>query len=146
MSNLPQILEGLEVAGYVAKQEEDTILVRLDGGIPAVLTINRFNELQITCQLATLGELREENSLEFAFAALDVNSRISPFAISLITERDDESITDASEYVVTLVDTIPLGDFEQSELMAAMQSLLTALVGCKEVLEVGCREPQPVAV
>ena len=145
MSNLPQILEGLEDAGYVAKQEEDAILVRLDGGIPAVLIVDD-DELHITCQLATLGELREENSLEFAFAALDVNSRISPFAISLITERDDASLTDASEYVVTLVDTIPLGDFEQSELMAAMQSLLTALIGCKEVLEVGCREPQPVAV
>ena len=145
MSNLPQILEGLEDAGYVAKQEEDAILVRLDGGIPAVLTVDD-DELHITCQLATLGELREENSLEFAFAALDVNSRISPFAISLITERDDASLTDASEYVVTLVDTIPLGDFEQSELMSAMQSLLTALIGCKEVLEVGCREPQPVAV
>lgn len=141
MNNLTQIQQGLEDAGYVAKQGDDSILVRLDGGIPAVLTIEE-DVLTITCQLATLGELREENLLEFAFASLDVNSRITPFAISLITERDDASIADTSEYVVILVDSIPLGDFEQTELESAMQSLLTALIGCKEVIEVGCREPQ----
>lgn len=144
MNNLPQIQQGLENAGYVAKQEDDVIQVRLDGGIPAVLMIVE-DQLQITCQLATLGELREDNALEFAYAALDANSRISPYAISLITERDDPSIEDTSEYVITLVDSIPLGDFEQTELVSAMQSLLTALVGCREVMEVGCKEPEPAA-
>ena len=145
MNNLPQIHQGLEDAGYIAKHEDDAILVRLDGGIPAILTIDDGN-LQITCQLATLGELREENALEFAYAALDANSRLLPYAMSLITERDDPSITDTSEYVVTLVDSVPLGDFEQPELESAMQSLLTALVGCREVMEVGCKESKPVAV
>jgi hypothetical protein len=142
MENLTQIHTGLEEAGYVAKQEDDAIIIRLDGGIPAVMTVED-ETLLITCQIATLGELREENALEFAYAALDANSRITPFAISLITDRDDPSIKDTSEYVVTLVDSVPLGDFEQSELVSAMQSLLTALVGCREVIEVGCREPEP---
>jgi hypothetical protein len=92
--------------------------------------------------LATLGELREANMVEFMTAALDVNSRISPFAVSLLTERDDPTIDKPEEYVVTLVDTVPLGDFEQSELEYLMQSLLTALISCKEIIEVGCREPQ----
>jgi len=144
MNNLPQILEGLESAGYVARHEGDAILVRLDGGIPAVLMVED-DKLVITCQLATLGELREENMLEFSFAALDANSRISPFAISIITERDDPSIESTDEYVVTLVDSIPLGDFEQTELDSAMQSLLTALVGSREVLEAGMREPAQAA-
>ena len=139
MNNLPQIQQGLEDAGYVKTHQDDAILIRLDGGFPAVMTIDD-NQLQITCQLATLGEIREDNAFEFAFAALDANSRITPFAISLITDRDDPSIADPSEYVITLVDSVALGDFEQSELESAMQSLLTAIVGCKEVLEIGCKE------
>jgi len=140
MDNLTQICTGLEQAGYVAKQDDTCVLVRLDGGIPVVLTSDGEN-LQITCQLATLGELNEERMLEFAFAALDANSRISPYAISLITEKDDRTITSPSEYVVTLVDSVPLGDFEQSELVAAMQSLLTAIEGSREVIAVGCEAP-----
>jgi hypothetical protein len=144
MSNLAEIQQGLEDLGFVSeyKVEDNLIVVSLDGGIPAVLMIEN-ESLSITAQLCTFGELREENLTVFAMAALDANSRISPFAISLITERDDPSITDPSEYVVTLVDHIPLGDFESSELAAAMQSLLTALVGCREVVEAGCAEPVP---
>jgi hypothetical protein len=141
MTNLTDIHEGLEKAGYVARLDEDAILVRLDGGFPAVLMIDRErNQLCVTCQLATLGEIREENALQFAFSALDANSRLSPFAVSLITERDDPTITDTSEYVVTLVDNIPLGDFEQVELEACMQSLLTALVGSRDVLEAATKD------
>ncbi len=57
-----------------------------------------------------------------------------------ITERDDPTIQDTSQYVVTLVDHIPLGDFEKPELESAMQAMITALVGSREVLEAGCSE------
>lgn len=145
MNNLAEIHQGLEDLGFIAKHniEDSVVVVTLDGGIPAVLMIED-DDLSITAQLCTLGELHEENMLVFSMAALDANSRISPYAISLITERDDPSIVDTAEYVVTLVDHIPLGDFEQSELASAMQSLLTALVGSREVLEVGVAEPAPV--
>jgi hypothetical protein len=137
MDNLTGIATGLEKLGYVAEQDELAIVVRLDGGFAATLTINGQSELVITCQVATLGELREENLLTFFAAALDANSRIAPFAFSLITERDDSTIASERQYVVTLVDTVPLGDFEEQELEAAMQSLVTALVGSREVLEAG---------
>jgi hypothetical protein len=142
MDNLAQIHEGLQNAGYVAKHdlENDVVIISLDGGIPAVLMVEN-NQLSITAQICTLGELQEDNLLTFAMAALDANSRISPFAFSLITERDDPSITEPSEYAVTLVDHIPLGDFEQPELESAMQSLLTALVGSREAIQAGCEEP-----
>lgn len=142
MNNLAEIQQGLENLGFVSKYktEDDMIVVRLDGGIRAVLMV-KDDSLAITAQLCTLGELQEESLTVFAMAALDANSRLSPYAISLITERDDPSIVDVSEYVVTLVDNVPLGDFESIELAAAMQSLLTALVGCREVLEAGCAAP-----
>lgn len=142
MNNLTQIQTGLEDLGFVAKHNiaDEVLVVILDGGIRAVLMIEN-EQLAITAQVCTLGELREENLLVFSMAALDANSRISPFAFSLITERDDPSITDTKDYVVTLVDHIPLGDFEQSELESAMQSLFTALVSSREVLEAGVAEP-----
>lgn len=146
MDNLAQIQQGLEDAGYVSRHntEDDVVVIQLDGGIPAVLLIEH-DQLSITAQVCTLGELREENLATFAMAALDANSRISPFAFSLITERDDPSITNPAEYAVTLVDHIPLGDFEQPELEAAMQSLITALVGSREVIEAGCHESAEAA-
>ena len=143
MDNLAEIQNGLEDLGFVANHNiaDGIIVVRLDGGTPAALMIEG-DHLSITTQVCTLGELREENLAVFAMAALDANSRISPFAFSLITERDDPTIQDTSQFVVTLVDHIPLGDFEKPELESAMQSLITALVGSREILEAGCREPE----
>lgn len=141
MDNLAEIQNGLEDLGFVAKHNiaDGIIVVRLDGGTPAALMVEG-DQLSITAQVCTLGELRDDNLAVFAMAALDANSRISPFAFSLITERDDPTIQDTSQYVVTLVDHVPLGDLEKPELESAMQSLITALVGSREVLEAGCVE------
>lgn len=146
MNNLVEIANGLEKAGYVAQHNvvDDVIIVKLDcgdgrGRIPAVLMIED-GRLSITAQICTLGELLEENLVLFAMAALDANSRISPFAFSLITERDDESITDSSDYVVILIDHIPISGeavFGQSELESAMQSLINAIAGSREVVQAG---------
>ena len=141
MDNLAEVQTGLEELGFVAKYNiaDEIIVVSLDGGTPAVLMIEG-DHLSVTAQVCTFGELRDDNLAVFAMAALDANSRISPFAFSLITERDDPSIQNMSEYVVTLVDHVPLGDLEKPELESAMQSLITALVGSREVLEAGCQE------
>lgn len=147
MDNLAEVHNGLEDLGFVANHNiaDGIIVVSLDGGMPAALMIDG-GHLSITAQVCTLGELREANLTVFAMAALDANSRVSPFAFSLITERDDPTIQDMSQYVVTLVDHIPLGDFEKPELESAMQSLITALVGSREVLEAGCQEIVETAI
>lgn len=155
MDNVQDIsdLDGVERAleAYSPVRQDAAVVVDLKG-FPTAITVEN-DYLAINCQLATLGEFPEENIPDFAISALDVNSRISPFAVSLITSADDPSLDDESDFVVVLVDHLPLVDLCGEELRNAMDSLLAALLSCREVIACGVNglaseskpEPQPAA-
>lgn len=121
--------------GYEADLHPDAVFSKV-GQFPVVLTINMKSELVINCQLATLGQIQEDKLTEFAFAALDANSRLSPFALCLITEADTPELAE-EDFPIVLLDNIPLGDFSKDELRKAFEALHGALINSRNVLEVG---------
>ena len=141
ITNLTQVAEALELAGYEAACHEDAVYTKVGGTqspFTAVLTINLDrNALVITCQLAKLGDVPEENISAFAVAALDANSRISPFAFATLTASDNPELDQPQQWPVVLTDSIPLGDLSGGELEAAMNSLWSALAESRDVLEAG---------
>ncbi len=135
MNNLPQIKETAERLGYKAVLTDDALIVRI-GNFPTFLTIDQ-GRLCINCKIARAGDVPESNQAAFATSALDANTRLSPYAIAMITDIDDPSCEGLEEdWPIVLTDTIPLGDFEESELRAALVDLQAALVGSKEVLQI----------
>ncbi|MEE9263180.1 MAG: hypothetical protein V3V11_01885, partial [Vicinamibacteria bacterium] len=83
------------------------------------------------------GDIPEDNISTFAVAALDANSRISPFAFATLTASDNPELDEPQQWPVVLTDSIPLGDLSPGELEAAMNSLWSALAESRDVLEAG---------
>ena len=141
IANLTQVAEALESAGYEAICHDGAVHTKVGGmqkPFTAVLTINADrNALVITCQLARLGDIPEDNISTFAVAALDANSRISPFAFATLTASDNPELDEPQQWPVVLTDSIPLGDLSPGELEAAMDSLWSALAESRDVLEAG---------
>ena len=141
ITNLTQVAEVLESAGYEAICDDDAVHTKVGGlqnPFTAVLTINLDrNVLVITCQLAKLGDFPEDNISTFAVAALDANSRISPFAFATLTASDNPELDEPEQWPVVLTDSLPLGDLSGEELESAMNSLWSALAETRDVLEAG---------
>lgn len=106
--------------------------------IPAVITVTE-GQLTITCQLTTLGVIGEDQLTEFLVSALDLNTKISPYAVALISNDDEES----HRWPVVLLDSIPLGDLQESELLSALSSLSIALPLAADLI--GSFEAMPAA-
>ncbi len=139
LNNLPQIQEAAEQLGYRTSLVDDALVVRI-GPFPAILTIDE-GRLSINCQVARAGDIPPNNQTEFAVAALDANTRLSPYALAMITDIDDPSSAgQENHWPIVLVDTIPLEDFEECELKSALSDLQAALVSSKEVLQIAFTE------
>lgn len=145
IDTLQQIAEDLETMGYEPKfsAEQNTLFVPIgpQKSFTAVLTITD-NELTIQAGITTLEDIGEENFNKFAFAALDTNTRIQPFAFGILTTEDDVENEDTP---VVLTNSVPLGDFSTKELEFAMQSLWKAILGTRTALQVATADVENFA-
>lgn len=147
ISTLAEAHETLGLLGYQATLNEHSVGVKLGGGehpFAAVITHNsENNHFQITCMMAKLGQVGDDHLTRFAIAALDANSRISPFAYALLTETDNPDLEDEAEWPVVLTHSIPIGDLAREELESAMSSLVAALLDSVNVLGILLEQPTP---
>jgi len=139
LNTIEAISEILVTLGYEVNLGKTFIAVKLGSSknpFTAVLSINE-NHLNITCQFARLGAIK--NKYAFFLACLDanVNPSISPYAFGIITDSEDPANDNDNEWPIVLTNTIPLGAFQASELESAMDSLLRALQSSRTVIAVG---------
>ncbi len=142
MGSLEQVAQGLASLGYEAELQEGSIFAKIGGTekpFTALLTKDERGELVITCQLAKLGDLREEDLPKVFLAALDANTKTRPYALAIISDADDATLDKEEEWPLVLTDSVPLGDLSSEELKAAMDNLLSALITSRDVLEAGLR-------
>lgn len=128
----------VEELGFGIDQTSDiSFVVKLgvkDHPLLAIITV-LDGELSIDCKLATLGEIGEDRISEFCLAALDLNSRIRPYAFALISDSDDPSLGDPSEWPVVLTNSVPIGDLSTGELEKALRSLISAALASRDLLK-----------
>jgi len=139
VSSLADAAQVLEDLGYKVALQEASVAVQIGADehpLAAVLTMDD-DKMKITCQVALTGQIAERNRETFAWAALDANTRLSPYAIGLITDADDPQYDDPEACPVVLTNTLRQGELSVQELKAAMDSLLEALLGSREVLRIG---------
>jgi hypothetical protein len=140
IENLLHVAEALEDLGYAVRSNDDAVHVAVGGTkkpFVAVLTISESGELVITSQVATLGDLIEDDIPAVQFGLLDANTRVRPFAFGVITSTDNPEIADAADFPVIVTDSLPLGDLCRDELAAEMDGLLLALNSSDEALRIG---------
>lgn len=151
VSTLANVYEALKSLGYEATLKDESVAIRvggLDKPFIALITYNKStNHFQITCMVARLGLIPEDNLLHFTMGMLDANMRIAPFAYALITDSVHPDDDEIEEWPIVLVHRVPVGDLSLGELDSAMKSLVAALLdGAGLIGYLGLPAEKPAAV
>lgn len=136
---LEEIGAVLEDSGFHVAEGEQFLAVKVPhcGHEPknALVTIDEIrNKLIISCRVARYGDIQPDRLSAFQAALLDANTRIDPFAFATITDQDDPDIGSSDNWVVVLIESMPLGDLSPDELNTAMADLAHALPIADELL------------
>src|SRR5689334_19530035 len=107
-----QLEEFLEKQGYEPTTSGDSVFIPIGGSAApytASFTFNKNGQLQVTCQLALLGDFAEEKLGQLSLAALDGNMQISPYAFAVIGATESNDV-DIKHCPVVLIDTLLTAD------------------------------------
>ncbi len=131
ISSLEQIEEILESAGYETIRTTDGVVMKIGGkSVPftSVFTIDeKQNQVIINCQIAMMGDIKEEEIPNVLFTLLDYNTMIRPYAFAVISATEDPGLDDEEKWPIVLTDSLPLGDLSSDEIIASVESLWSAL-------------------
>ena len=98
ISSLEQIEEVLESAGYETIRNNEGVVMKIGGkSIPftSVFTIDKGqNQVIINCQIARMGDIKEEEMSNVLFTLLDYNTMIRPYAFAIISATEDPDLDD----------------------------------------------------
>ena len=144
LETLAQIKEKLEERAYTTMmdQDGDALFVTIevtDDPWEAILTVQEGVKgpvLDITCNIATIGELAsdgkggvdENRAQEILAKCCEAFSRTKPVGFTLLTAQDLDDDLPESDYPVVLTDTVQMGDLNEVELFAEFESIEAALV------------------
>jgi hypothetical protein len=132
-----QIAEVLKNNGYTAVNNDDSVSVLFGtrtNPISAIVNIIDKN-MYIAVQLAKLGDLRRKDFNKAMFAMLASNNSVLPYAFDIQTASDNSKADKAEKWPITLINSVPVGDLSEEELIAAFDSLRTALVTAAGILK-----------
>ncbi len=127
--------------GYKPQLNEGSVAVPVgseSAPFPCMILMDETN-LTVSCKISTWGgmirRIAEDMREDFFLSLLDMNSQTLPFAFSVLTNIDGEG-DDRYEWPVVLIDSIPVGDISEDELLASMRSLSAALLTAKNLFDV----------
>jgi len=131
ISSLEQIEDVLESAGYETMRDDHGVVMKIGGkSIPftSVFTIDKSqNQVIINCQIARMGDIKEEEMSKVLFSLLDYNTMVRPYAFAVISATEDPDLDNEEKWPIVLTDSLPLGDLSDQELIASVESLWSAL-------------------
>lgn len=119
------VADALEGAGYPVTFADNAVYTAIDG--KTVVFSFGAGTVNITCQIATIGEV--DNDGAFALAAMATNRLTRPFAFELLADGDDDPTNDP----VVLADSMSLADLSAVEVIAEMAALAKALTFVPQV-------------
>lgn len=139
LTTLSEIARVLEDSGYEVAKGGASLAVKIPyaGNAPALasLTIDEIRaKLIISSRVARYGDVAQDRLPAFQAALLDANTRIDPFAFATLTDRDDPNLESPDEWIVVLIESLPIGDLSANELRVAMADLAKALPTSGEIL------------
>jgi hypothetical protein len=109
---------------------------------PCIILMDEIS-LTISCEIDTWGNLQKrvkpEMKEDFNLAILDLNTQTLPYAFAVISDIDGED-DDTSEFPFVLIDSMPVGDISEGELLESMRSLLAALQTASSLYDVSVVE------
>lgn len=131
--------------GYKVQMNENsvTISVGSDAAPFPCLILMDETDLTVVCEVMTYGQLMEriapDMREDFYMTLLDMNSQTKPYSFSILSDIDGEG-DERDQWPLVLINSIPVGDISQDELLAAMRGLSAALLTAKNIFDVSLVE------
>ncbi len=132
IKTLTDIEKVLSEHGYTPTLNEGSVSLPIgaEGSpFPCVILMDETN-LTISCEIDTWGNLQKRVSPDMKddlyLAMLDLNTQTLPYAFAVLTDIDGED-DDKSSWPVVLIDSMPVGDISEGELLESLRSLMAAL-------------------
>jgi len=136
LTSLSTIASTLSHAGYIASESENAVFVDLlhaGKEYPAVLQL-QDDSLHVTCQLGKLSDFDQDALSLVAVNALAANVEMLPYAFAIIKPGQDANAEAVAESPIVLINSVPVDDLSEEELLWAMRKLQSALVaGCAAI-------------
>lgn len=136
LTSLSTIASTLSNAGYITSESENAVFVDLlhDGQeYPAVLQLQE-DSLHVTCQLGKLSDFEQDALSLVAVNALAANVEMLPYAFAIIKPAQDADVEAVAESPLVLINSVPMNDLSEDELLWALRKLQSALVaGCAAI-------------
>jgi hypothetical protein len=130
LKSLSSIAHILADAGYPTTQDEDALFVELryaDQVRAAVLELED-GALHVTCQLARLSDFDQDQLSLVAVNALAANVEMLPYAFAIIKPADGADADAVSDSPLVLINSVPIEDLSEDELLWDIQRLQSALI------------------
>ena len=136
LTSLSTIASTLSNAGYITSESENAVFVDLlhDGKeYPAVLQLQE-DSLHVTCQLGKLSDFDQDALSLVSVNALAANVEMLPYAFAIIKPAQDAAVEAVAESPLVLINSVPVDDLSDDELLWAVRKLQSALVaGCAAI-------------
>jgi len=129
--------------GYTPTLNESSVSlpVGAEGSpFPCRIFMDEMN-LTVICQIDTVGNMLDrvepEDREDFLLAGWDLNSQMNSYAFTIMSDIDDPTAGDnRDEWPVALINSVPLGDLSEAELLEQMRALQSALLTAKSLFTV----------
>jgi len=142
LGTMEEIIEAMNGFGYTATLQDEVGFMSIDKAgeefNPVLMIEDKEGKkkLVITCQIAQQGDIEYHELVECLTALLDINTRIHPFAIGLITGADNPELDGKEdESPIVIISSIAIGDLCVDELKAQIDDLRVALTSSLKVLD-----------
>lgn len=130
LRSLTSIAHTLAEAGYTSTQSEDAVFVELqyENQVRAAVLELEDGALHVTCQLAKLSDFDQDQLSLVAINALAANVEMLPYAFAIIKPADGADAEAVSASPLVLINSVPVEDLSEDELLWDIQRLQSALI------------------
>jgi len=107
---------------------------------PCLILMDETN-LTVICEIDTYGNMMsrvaDEDREDFHLAMLDLNSQMNSYAFTVMSDIDDpDAGGNKDNWPVALINSIPVGDICEDELLVGMTALQSALLTASSLFTV----------
>jgi len=143
VQTLQNVVDVLSQHGFKPILNENSVSVPVgseEKPFPCLILMDDMN-LTVICEIDTFGNMMsrvaDEDREDFMVAMLDLNSQMNSYAFTIMSDIDDPAAGENKDnWPVALVNSIPVGDICEAELLAGMGALQSALLTAKSLFTV----------
>ncbi len=147
IQTLQNVVDVLTEHGYSPTLNEGSVSVPVgseEKPFPCLILMDE-TYLTVVCEIDTYGGMMSrvapEDREDFLVAMMDLNSQMNSYAFTVMSDIDDPDAGENKDsWGVALINSVPVGDLSEAELLEGMRALQAALLTAKSLFNVSVVE------